>query len=224
MEGSECPKKSLHSFKNSMWLRQWHLKTSLAVFSSLCGNYQKRPQACSSNDIQTKKPFWVELDWIGFDLERLPQSHWSLRTHEGFKSKLETNSDEQNVCFNTILVTIARLGVFATFPIGDQFPYLSTYSLAWFSSAQHIPQLYHTMWARTGLISVRSSHNLNPLPKSQIPADDWLPNLIQLTKGMYQQSSTFKIQIKWIWSTSSALGNSQLGTIHVTAEDNIVFV
>jgi hypothetical protein len=121
MEGSKCPKKSLHSFTNSISLRQWHLKMSLAVSSSLCGNYQKLPQACPSNAIQTKKPFWVELDWIGLDLERLPQSHWSLRMHEGFKSQLETNSYEQNVCLNTILVTIARLGVFATFPIRDQF-------------------------------------------------------------------------------------------------------
>jgi hypothetical protein len=65
MEASGCPKKSLHSFTNSISLRQWHLKMSLGVSSSLCGNYQKLPQAFPSNAIQTKKPFWVDLDWIG---------------------------------------------------------------------------------------------------------------------------------------------------------------
>ncbi len=54
----------------------------------------------------------IGLDWIGS--WETSKSH-CLSTHEGFKSKLETNSLEQNACFNTILVKIARLGCLCNF-------------------------------------------------------------------------------------------------------------
>jgi hypothetical protein len=206
-----CPKKSLHGFTNPISLRQSHLKMSLAVSSSLCGNYQKLPQACPSNAIQTKKPFWVELDWIGsWETSTIPlksKDAWKIQEQVGKKLIWAKCLPQHNLGNNCKIGCLCNFSYWR--PISVSF-YLFTCMI---QQCTTIPQLYHKMWARTGLISVRSSHNLNPLPKSQIPADDWLPNLIQLTKGMYQQSSTFKIQIKWIWSKSSALGNSQLGTI-----------
>lgn len=89
MEGSGCPKKSLHSFTISISLRQWHLVMSLTVSSSLCGNYQKLPQACASNAIQTKKPVWVELDWIGsWETSTIPlksKDAWRIQEQVGNK-------------------------------------------------------------------------------------------------------------------------------------------